>query len=230
MVIAGSNEASIVTTINNLQDDFISLARTMKTILINKDRSGELKYLDFRENFIYDLPEAIKDECQSYFEKKSDTIFSSTNYDKLFIVLGGFWNYLNPFLLEHFILRCGGKQLQSRMSKYVAKLEKFMNGTSIDDFLKALPSSSRKLSRPPPGLQEFITRHKLPRTASLQHIENIRAEFCRDLQLTRFSLYIAMFSSGSVIIVWYVTARVAKMLTDLKQGEGKAFEIISIEG
>ena len=199
---------------------------------MDKDESGECKYKYFRDDFIFDLPESIKDESQRYFEKKSKSIFNSNDYDELFIVLNDCWNYLNPFLLHHVISCYGGKQLMLEMDQYLTRLEKFMNDTSIDDYLKALPPRNRKppRGRPPLGLQEFITRHELSRTNTLQHIEEIRADFCHTMQLTRFSLYVATFSFGSVIIVWHVTSKVAEMLTHLKQSEERSFEVLSIEG
>ena len=140
------------------------------------------------------------------------------------MVLNAFWDYLNPFLLEHFVENYGGEHLKSEMKAYLYHHELFMKNTYINDFLEALPPSHKRLlARPPPGLQEILTKHKLPDVATLQCVEEIRLELCESMRLTRFSLYIAKLGTGSLIIVWHVTARVAELLAKQPQG---TFEII----
>ncbi len=227
-IIADFDEASISTTretIKKLQSDFKSMVNSLKSALIDGDKSGDVKYDYFIHDFIHDLPEPIRDRCQFYIEKKSKEIFNSSDYNQLFVVLNACWDYLNPFLLQHLILKYGGEQLRSEMDEYLINHELFMKSTTIDDFLEALPNSHKhSLARPPPGLQEVLTKHELPDLPTLQCIEYIRLDLCESMRLTRFSLFIAKFIRGSVIITWFVTAKVAEMLAELEQQEN--FEII----
>ena len=231
-MITDSNVLTTKKAIKKLQTDFKTLVQSTKRILIDKHKRGELKYDDFREDFIFDLSESIRDQSQNYFEKKSEAIYNSSDYDQLFIVLNACWDYLNPFLLQHIISNCDEEQLQSGMDEYLTNLEGFLNDTNIDVFLKALPPSDRKLPHAPPplDLQEVVTKHELSIAVSLKYIEDIRIELCHTMQLTHFSLYIASFGIGSLIIMWYVTAKVAEMLADLERDGRNNFKIISIEG
>ncbi len=226
-IIADFSISTTRQTIKKLQSDFKSMVMSLKLALIDRDKSGDLKYDDFREDFIYDLPESTRDQSQLYIEKKRKEIFNSSDYNELFVVLNACWDYLNPFLLQH-LLNYGGEQLRSEMDEYLINYELFMKSTTIDDFLEALPNShKRSLTRTPPlGLQEVLTKHELPvpGLTTLQCIEDIRLELGESMRLTRFSLYIAKFSRGSVIITWFVTAKVAEMLAELEQHEN--FEIV----
>ena len=175
------------------------------------------------------MPESIRDQSQKYFEKKE---FShSSNYDELFRVLNPSWDYLNPYLLQHVISKYCKEQLQSEMEEYLEKLRLFMNATNVDIFYKALSSRHREPPRTTSShMKEVITRHELSITVTLKHIDDIRAEFCSTMRLASFALFVAKFGPGSVIIMWYVTARVARMLAELEQSGDVDFEIISAEG
>ena len=176
------------------------------------------------------MPESIRDQSQKYFERKE---FShSSNYNELFRVLNSSWDYLNPYLLQHIISKYCDEQLQSKMEKYLKKLRLFMNATNVDIFYKALSSSHRELPRTTSSqsMKEVITRHELSSNVTLKHIDDIRAEFCDTMRLASFALFVAKFGPGSVMIMWYVTARVARMFAELEQSGGVDFEIISAEG
>ena len=200
--------------------------------MIGKHDHGELNYADFKEDLIFDLPESIRDQSQKDLEKKSREFSYSSNYDELFIVLNACWDYLNPFLLQHVISNNCDEQLQSEMEEYLEKLRLFMNATNVDIFYKALSSIDCKLPRTisPPDMKEVITKHELSSTATLQHIDDIRAKLCDTMRLARFALFVAKFGQGSVIIMWYVTAKVARMFAELEQSGDIDFKIISTEG
>ena len=212
--------------IKQLRSDFKTLVKSVKKILIGRHDQRELKYADFKENIIFDLPESIRDQIQKYFEKKSKEFSHSSNYDELFLVLNAFWNYLNPFLLQHVISNNCNGLLQSEMEEYLEKLRLFMNATNVNTFLEALPFSDRNLPRTASSqdVKEVITKHEVSSTATLQHIDDIRAKFCNTMQLTSFALFVAEFSPESV------TARVARMYTELEKRGNMSFEIISTEG
>lgn len=178
------------------------------------------------------MPESIRDQSQHHFEKKSKEISQSSDYNELFFVLNAFWDYLNPFLLQHIIILNCNEQLQSEMDEFLNKLELFMKNTRIDIFLKALPSTECKLPRTTLSLymKEVITKHELSSAATLQHVDDIRADLCDTMRLTRFALHIAKLSGGSVIIMWYVTARVAELFAELEQSGDTNFKIISTKG
>ena len=221
--------------IKRLRSDFKTLVKLVKKILIGKHDHGELKYADFKEDIIFDLPESIRDQIQKDFEKKSKEFSHSSNYDELFLVLNTFWDYLNPFLLQHVISNNCDEQLQSEMEEYLEKLRLFMNATNLDIFYKALPPSDCKLPRTTSSssrdMKEVITKHELSHTDTLQRIDDIRTELRDAMRLTGFALFVAAkLGPGSVIIMWYVTARVARMFAELEQRENMSFKIISPEG
>ena len=225
------DEASALTArdgIKKLQSQFKTIVRSIKMALIDQDESGDLELDAFKSDFCLDMPESTRDQIQLYIDKKNKAIINSTSYDELFMVLNGCWDYLNPYLLEHIVINYGEEHLRSEMEDYLKDLEIFMNSTTISDFLEALPHSHKRSSPmcPPLDMKKVVTKHKLSGVSTLQCIENIRIELCASMRLTRFSLYIVNFSMGSVIIVWYVTARVAEMFANLERGEDENFVII----
>lgn len=210
--------------IEELQRKFKDLVRQMKEILIESDRSGKLSFDGFREDFIFDIPESIKDSCQYYFEKKSSSVYKARDYDSLFLIFNGVWDYLNPSLLEHFIHKYG-QSLIPLIDDYIGILESFMSITEVGMFWKAQPPVEHKL-RCPPNFCEVVTKHALSCKCTLQCVDNIRIELCEELSLKRFALYIAKLKAGSLFITWYVTSQVAKMLH--KETEQLYYSILSI--
>ena len=209
--------------INSLKEEFKQLAVLLKNLLKKKQ-----DYRKFRDEFMYDAPELSKDQLQVYFEKKKVQIYGSENYDELFVTFNDCWDYLNPYLLEHFIIHYGEEILVVKMNKYLEDLRTFMSGTKLTTYWKAQSCRDRKppAKRPPQGLHEVITKHELSGTSSLQCIEEIRMGFLEKMQLSRFALFIAHFEERCLVITWYVPPQVAEKFARLERSVD--FEVLSI--
>lgn len=211
-------------TICKLRSEFKNLVISMKKSLIEKDKSNELKFDDFKEDFIYDLPESTRDQIQHYFEKKSEGISRAKDYNSLFLVLSHCWDYLNPYLLQHIVYEYGG-DLKHPMDEYTHNLEEFRNATDVGTFWEAQDPISREVREPLPQFRKIITEHELSKVCTLQCIENIRLDLCQDLRLRSFAMYIAKLDRGSLVITWFVTSKVAELLVDMEPQEDVSFRV-----
>lgn len=198
----------------------------MKKVLVKKDQEKELIYDTFREGLVYDAPEPFRNQLQAYFETKKAEISSSENYDELFIVFGGCWDYLNPYLLEHLVTNYG-EDLVPEMTKYLDSLGRFMDKTTLTTYWKAQGTRRRKSAvKPPSDLKKIVTQHELSGTSKLQYIEDIRV-YCLDrmrsssrydlMRLSQFALFIASVEEKCVLITWFMPPSVAQRFSEMER-------------
>ena len=213
--------------------EFKQLVTSMKKLLVKKDEEEVLTYQKFREELVYDAPETFRNQLQAYFEMKKAEIYQSENYNELFIVFNGCWDYLNPYLLEHLVTNYG-EDLVSEMNKYSDHLGKFMNETTLTTYWRALDTRRHKSAvKPPNGLKKVVTQHELSGTSKLQYIEDIRMDCldrmrsssrCDLMRLSRFALFIVSFEEKCLLITWFVPPHVAQLLSVIE--ESGNFKII----
>ena len=66
---------------------------------------------------------------------------NAKNIDDIFEILDDFWDYTDYALLQHLVERFGEEALKKEMSEYVAALEQFEKGTTIQESNTASSSS-----------------------------------------------------------------------------------------
>ena len=219
-------------TIVSLREDFKQLALSMKSSLKRKEQENELTLDAFRDDLMFDAPEPYRDQLQLYFEKMDQKIFEARSYDEVFIVFNDCWDYLNPYLLEHLVIKYGAEELRARMDAYLDNLGSFMSETELRTYWRAAQDARacrrRRLTNRPEGVREVITQHELTPTSKLQYIEDIRIEYMEKMRLSRFALFIAHFEEHCLVIVWHVSAYVAEKFATMFREKAASLTAVKI--
>ena len=163
----------------------------------------------FRDEFILKLPLSITDENEKFFNRRNAEINKATTFDELFTCLSTHWNYLSHSLLGGIITVYGTEENQRAFNEFCKDVEKFRKFTTIAIF--------GEIEQPPPvvptaGFEEFVTRHALSLTSTLEDIECIRLAFSEKFHLHKIAFYLVRVLKGSVLITWLVPHSVARLV------------------
>ena len=190
-----------------LRKRFISLVNHLKRHL--KESITDAGLSKFREEFILELPFSVREENEKFFDRKNTEINKAATFDELFTCLSTHWSYLNRSLLGGIILRYGTEELKDNIKAFSCGVDEFRKGTTIEIFQEIEPPPRVV---PPAGFQEFVTKHSLSLTSTLEDIECIRHEFCKKFHLHTFAFYLVRVLKGSVLITWLVPHSVARLV------------------
>ncbi len=171
------------------------------------------------------LPATIRPDHFEFVQESLNTISKAEKFHEIFLYLNLYWSFIDCNLLEYLISKFGSEGLQAQMASYVADLVIFRNSTTVAQFAKHWSNVGSKKD-PPPHFSEL--RAKLPDDPSsytLEYVENLRIDFCREFFLSRSALVLAGVNPGSVVVVWYVPSSITPRLSvDLSSYKGKLFQ------
>ena len=192
---------------SELRDCFISMVGDLKQHL--KEIKTDDGLPKFRDEFILKLPLSVREDNEKLFNRNNTEINKATTFDELFTCLNTHWSYLNHSLLGGIILRYGTEELKDDIKAFSLEVDEFRKVTTIEIFQEIEPSPRVD---PPAGFEEFVTKHALSLTSTLEEIECIRHKFCETFHLHKFAFYLVRVLKGSVLITWLVPHSVARLV------------------
>ena len=145
------------------------------------------------------LPPNLKREHASFVKSVKPDIEEAESLYDFFCIVG---DYLNYSLLKHTIGLYGSSELKKEMADYVQRMEAFRRETRLEVFSEVCEDSPSKDNE---KFSAMVTKHELDwATATLEDVENLRKDLCRELPLYDFSLNLAAVARGCVEITWQV--------------------------
>ncbi len=191
----------------------VSCGRKRKVMVVKK----------FRHHLTY-LPLDIKSEHLQFIESNVDKIVKTDDTELIFSYLKLYWSFLNYSLLEHIIDKFGSVQLKDDMTKYVNDLVVFRATTTVAQFVEVWQKICIRRTRPPHFSELAVSITLNPSECTLEDLENVRKDFCRELLLSDFALVLVDVQPGSVFVVWYVPSSIVPQLSRaLRDYKGNLF-------
>ncbi len=177
--------------------------------------SGRRKLLvvkKFRHHLTY-LPADIRAEHYQFLKSNLDELVRADNTEQIFMYLNLYWSFLDYSLLEHIINKFGSVQLNDDMTKYATELAVFIATTTVAQFVERWPTVCGRKTIPP-HFSELTVRITLSASeCTLERLEKVRKDFCREFSLSTFALVLAEVQPGSVFVVWYVPSSIVPQLS-----------------
>ncbi|CAI8032515.1 hypothetical protein GBAR_LOCUS18373, partial [Geodia barretti] len=181
--------------IENLEDEFSKLKSEVRKLLSEKEKKNRTFTDEFR-NHLLDLPVAKKVIHIRFFTRNEDEILDAKNIQKLFYILGRYYNYSNYEIIFHVVKKfC--HELKGRMTSYRDSLVAFEKSTTVDIYLCAISA------RPGGAIMEGFIRmtvklNKPPSVCSLYEIRELKESIQEKAALESYAMYIETPGKGSV--------------------------------
>ena len=142
-----------------------------------------------------------------------DSLKAAADVIDLFSTLAPYWNHLNYYLLEKFIMASGVERLfgdnlkafrdlKDRMKRYVEEIEHFRRRTAIKVYCEAIPPPPSS-EKPPKGFKKLVKKSK-SNLKTLQDVELFRQEVAREYKLLDCLVFLKKLKIGSVIITLWI--------------------------
>ncbi len=225
-MLSPKTDSDVAREIFEFEKRFRKLIVQVQIDWIKDDTSQTPHRLLDLQTFLTYLPASIRSDHYEFIQESLSTIKKAKDIEELFLYLNLYWSFIDCNLLQHLIGTFGSEGLQVQMDSYVADLVRFRKSTTVAQFAKHWPKFGCKKD-PPPHFSEL--RAKLPNDPSsctLEYVEKLRIDFCREFFLSRSALVLAGIIPGSVIVVWYVPSSITPRLdSDLSKYEGKLFQV-----
>ena len=122
---------------SQLQDQFVGVLTNAKI----EFRSKPVGFVEKLRVTLTTLPVSRRFEHLHFLRDHSDQIMKANNVDEIFKILDRCWDYTDYALQQHLVERFGKEALKKEMSEYVAALEQFEKGTTIQESNTASSSS-----------------------------------------------------------------------------------------
>ena len=166
-----------------------------------KDLIGNVSVQKLRFSILC-LPPNLKKEHKVFVKKAKVEIKEAESVNDVFYVVGEHTDYLNYSLLKYIISLYGSDELKKEMAEHVQRMEIFRKKTRLEIFSKACEDKPGKNDG---GFSTMVTKHEMDwATATLEDVENLRMDICRELSLYDFSLSLVAVAHGCVEITWQV--------------------------
>lgn len=140
-----------------------------------------------------------KDDCLNRMLTKYHHILSNeeriVEAAKVFRIFKTYWNFVDYSLLKHSIKEFGTNKLRSEMKKYIADLQRFMKGTTIQDYDDFSPPHF-----PEHFIVVTITQNKDPAEWTLYEVCQFKKELVK--QSNEHAILTKIKKSRSVEIVF----------------------------
>ena len=148
------------------------------------------------------LPSYMKKEHKGFVNAAKADVNKAESIDDIFVVVGEHNDYLSYSLLKYLIDMYGSDELKQEMADYVKKIDAFRKTTRLELFSEVCADKLKKVNA---NLSKMITKHEMDwATATLEDVENLRMDICRELSLHDFSLNLVTIARGCVEITWQV--------------------------
>ena len=132
-------------------------------------------------------------------------------YEKIWLILNLYWDFLNYGLLEHVINRCGSEDLKQQMQDYVDELSTFKQTTRLCDFIESWPC--RDNGPPEDRLKKMVVimKHEWSQ-CTLHDVESFKNALVHKFFLPEFDTLLQSIERGSVCVTWLTSPSIATLL------------------
>ena len=157
------------------------------------------------------LPRTIRHEHTTFIKENLPKFLEAGNLEEIFMHLNLYWSFLDYSLLDHIIDRFCSCDLKRDMHRYKLELGKFCHETTISQVIESWSGQVE----PPPTFTEFTnTLDRDAATYTLEELDKLRRDICREFSLSDFILMFRRVVKGSLIITWFVPSGVVRQLQD----------------
>ena len=165
-------------------------------------------------NLIVDLPVLFEAQDTTFIKAACDQLRGSSSVDSVFDRVGFHWDFLHPAIYGHLIKELHLTNLEPKKEAYQKILDRFLEQTPVDKFLK-IPRIKGEYVDPPPNFKELVTKHlwNPPPPVSLRDVEDFRIEFVNKCDLRSCAVAIADLNLGSIITTMWVPESVEFKVT-----------------
>ena len=132
-------------------------------------------------------------------------------YEKIWLILNLYWDFLNYELLEHVINQCGSDELKQQMQDYVHELSTFKQTTRLCDFIESWQCRD---DRPPEDLLKKVVvkmKHKWSQ-CTLQDVESFKKVLVHKFFLPESDMLLQRAERGCVCVTWLTSPSIATLL------------------
>ena len=178
---------------SQLQDQFVRVL-THTEIAFSEKAAGFLSRLQIT---LTKLPLSNKFQRLCFLENMRQEIKSAKSVPEIFELLESHWNYGDYALLQRLVQEFGDGTLQSEMGEYVAALERFEKGTTIQDFSRAKPGDR---DAPYDFSKAVLQLNKDPSKCTLYEVRQLVESLAMSACLDQYVMFLSGHSSRSVII------------------------------
>ena len=164
--------------------------------------SENVSVRNLRYSFI-SLPPKLKKERKKIVREAKADLKQAESVDDIFDVIGEHSDYLRYSLLKYVIDLYGSDELKKEMAGYESVMKMFRNETRLEIFSEVCDDVPEKVNG---NFSEMVTKHDIHwATATLEDVERILFEVCRELSLYDFTLNLVQVARGCVEVTWKVS-------------------------
>ena len=132
-------------------------------------------------------------------------------YEKIWLILNLYWDFLNYGLLEHVINQCGSDELKQQMQDYVDELSTFKQTTRLCDFIESWPC--RDNGPPEDRLKKVVVKMKHEWSqCTLLDVESFKNALVHKFFLPEFDTLLQSIERGCVCVTWLTSPSIATLL------------------
>ena len=192
----------------NLDDEFTELSLNLLTHLENtnvtvKQLKGRISLLP---GYISVCISPLWNKLRKNVEEVGDTMI-----DLFTAVHMQLWNFLDYYLLEHLIKKCGSENLKERMCEYLVKINCFKKNTLVIPFIECWDGHNRDI----PEYIDLEVKFELS-DITLADLDRFRKKMKRKclpfLSDYASGMFYRYFNKGCVHISWFILERFSQLL------------------
>ncbi len=144
------------------------------------------------------LPVSLKHQHIKFLEESFDDIENAATFNKVFFVLGKYWDFLNCGLLCHTVSKFGSTETQVMLQQYQDRLQSFRKQVKLGEFVDMW------IGEVPPLFSEFIAVAGDDwKEQSLEDLEQFKIELSRRCAFEAYAdIQLKRIGSGSIVIRW----------------------------
>ena len=200
--------AGVKAAIEQFEDEFADIKADTRSSLSKKERQDAEFLHRFRDHLL-ELPVAKKAIHVKFFYKNEDEILEAKNIQKLFTIISRYCNYSNYEIILHLIKRFCEAALKSRMFLYRDSLIKFEMTTTIDIYLRAIPTHHEVLE----AFSEIVVKINKPASAcTLHEVRQFSEALAEGADLLLYSVNIERIGKSSVVVVLRIPPSCVKLV------------------
>ena len=189
----------------NMERKFDSLKHNIRHHL-ERERVPVLRVADALTSLSADH----EDHHRLFLESLVSVLFRAVSNFELFGTMTFHWNYLDPSLLDHLVVKFDLIAVKDEMKTYKSDLEQFRKGTPLTLFCQ---SQTRRIQLSP-DFQEVIAEFYWTNDVTLDTVEQFRQEYASHYKLYNFAMRIGQIISGSFIVTFLIPESVVEKLKE----------------
>ena len=155
-----------------------------------------------------------EDEYHRVFleEHVSKLAAAKSNFE-IFLTMNFHWNYLDPTLLDHLVVKFELEDVKQQMVKYISELQEFRKKTPLTLFCETQKKKKIKLSK---EFREIVAEFEWSKDTTLEVVEDFRQECASHYKFHEFAMMLSNIKHGCFIITWIVPECVAEKTITMK--------------